>query len=311
MQGNEHWKAVEDASERIRSMKVRGAGSIARSAAQALSDFSKSYNGEDLVMDLRKAARMLLDTRPTAVSLRNGISMTLSGCDRGVGADEVRRIVMDNADDFVKGSLGAVSEIGRIGSELIPNGSTVLTHCNSSAALSMIGHAFDDGRVKEVICTESRPWRQGHITARWLAGRGIPVTMIVDSASGLMMDEVDLVVVGADTITSEGRLFNKIGTSLISLAARERGRPFYVCAETYKFTSDDVFEGRIEERDASEVSDPLSPGDLPGVRFRNPVFDVTPPERISGIVTEKGIVEPSMAKRIAEGLMSGPAHNWI
>ncbi|MEM4702681.1 MAG: ribose 1,5-bisphosphate isomerase, partial [Archaeoglobaceae archaeon] len=177
----------------------------------------------------------------------------------------------------------------------IKDGSTILTHCNSSTAIAVIKKAHEMGKKLEVIATESRPRWQGHITARQLKEAGIDVTVIVDSAVRFFMKEVDLVLVGADTITANGALINKIGTSQIALCAKEARVPFIVAAETYKF-SPRTLAGElvvIEERSAEEVL-PKELLDL-GIKARNPAFDVTPRDYIDVIITEIGAIPPEMA----------------
>ena len=284
----------------ILSMKVRGAGRIGRAASRALGEVARGHVGGDLSSNLRKAASALLSTRPTAVSLRNAIILTLSGM-ASLDGPELREDVIRRSGDFITRSRDSVESIGREGAVLIPDNATVLTHCNSSAALSAIYEGYKLGKVRRVINTETRPWRQGHITSRWLAGNGVPVTMIVDSAVNHIMKEVNIVMVGADTITRCGDLINKIGTSQIALSAGENSTPFFTCAETYKFspTACAGADVAIEDRGPGEVADPLRVEDMKGVRFENPIFDVTPARFINSIVTERGPISPEEAgKRI-------------
>lgn len=294
---------VEETARGISDMSIRGAGRIGRSASNALSDLASSWNGDDpvpFVRDLKRAAMMLNSTRPTAVSLRNAIILTLKGIYKEDDVASIRRRVIAQSEDFQVGAENAVQAIARLAKGRIPTGSVVMTHCNSNAAISAIEAAFADGRVKGAICTESRPWRQGHITSRRMAAAGIPTTMVVDSAMGLSVRDADVVIVGADTVAIDGTLYNKIGTSLLALAAGEYGVPFIVCAETFKFS--DRAEVEVEERPPNEVADPLDPEDLPGVRLHNPVFDDTDPRLIDHIITEKGIISPDMAPSIVKGM---------
>lgn len=303
--------ALELVAEDIRTMRVRGAGRIARAASEALSALARDHQGtskDGLVEALRYGARLLLSTRPTAVSLRNGLIMTLSGAELAPDLSSLRAEVMERSSRFVSSSLSAVERIAQNGKALINDRSLLMTHCNSDSALSLIEAAFTDGRVKGVIATESRPWRQGYLTVRRLASKGIPVALIVDSASNHLMVEVSAVVIGADTITADGSLVNKIGTSMLALAARNAVVPVIVCAETYKFSmwAKNGSDVDIEDRGPEEVADPLRPLDLPGVTFRNPVFDITPPEHITYIVTEQGIITPGDAINVIERMRSGP-----
>ncbi len=295
---------VEDIGEKIRSMEIRGAGRIGRAAALALKYFAEDFEGdiEEFRKDLEDVKNYLLSTRPTAVSLRNAVYYIVNRS-RGHNVEDLRKSIMKNADDFIKRSEEALETIGRYGAGRIPDGATILTHCNSSAALQCIIQAHRDGKKIKVFNTETRPWLQGHITARTLAKEGIDVTMIVDSAVRYFMRDIDIVVVGADTIASNGAVINKIGTSQIALIAHEARVPFIVCAETYKFSPETVIGKlvKIEERDPSEIA---NPEEFPGVKFRNPVFDATPPEYVDAIVTEKGVISPYLAYEIIKEVMN-------
>jgi ribose 1,5-bisphosphate isomerase len=293
--------SLEDIAASIRSMEIRGAAEIARKAAEALRQEAANYDGRDateLWAKMQKGKETLLASRPTAVSLWNGVQSVFKGASPDLGAQELRRIIISNADAFIKRSREAVEVIGSIGSKRIRDGDRVLTHCNSKAALSVIIQAHKDGKMIDVYATESRPWRQGLLTAKDLANAGIRTTLIVDSAARWLMKDVDVVVVGADTICSNGALINKIGTSQIALASHEARVPFLVAAETFKFSPKTMYGElvEIEERESSEV---VKPGEVPeGTKVLNPVFDATPPEYIDAIITEVGVVPPSAAYEI-------------
>ncbi|MFW3146703.1 MAG: ribose 1,5-bisphosphate isomerase [Thermoplasmatota archaeon] len=310
---NDKMEAVEKVADGIRDMSIRGAGLIATEASRALALYSEHWQGSDPDLfreDLSRAANILHSTRPTAVSLRNGILLTLKGVESKEDVPSMKKALALNSEGFIKGAKAAREGIAEIGSKRIPKGSTVMTHCNSTAALHTIHRAFIDGKVEEVYSTESRPWRQGHLTTKWLLGKGIPVTMIVDSAVRHFMKDIDIVVVGADTITANGAVINKIGTSQIALAANESRVPFIVCAETFKFSRESLLGSlvEIEDRGAEEVADPASPSDFPGANFKNPVFDATPPEYIDAIATEIGIVSPYLATEVIREMfgLEGP-----
>jgi ribose 1,5-bisphosphate isomerase len=213
--------------------------------------------------------------------------------------------VVRNGEEFVRNSHKAIETIAEIGAELINDGDTCLTHCNSQVALGVIIRAHDQGKNIQVFSAESRPRYQGRLTVRQLADAGVPVTMIVDSAVYHFMKEVDKVFVGADAINVSGEVFNKIGTSQVALIANEHKRPFYVCAETYKFAPQtmDGDKIQIEERDVEEIA---NPEDFPGVNIINPAFDRTPAKHITGIITELGIVEPDGAEEIITKTLGRP-----
>ncbi len=273
-------------AEGIRTMEIRGAALIAVESARALKLLAGT--GADLDM-LEEAGRLLFNTRPTAISLENAVSSCLTGA----GTPQE---VAENADRFIGSAIEGKHLIGRYGAERIEDGGAYITHCNSSAALSVFKAAVDAGKRFDVFATETRPWRQGLITVRELAEMGIGTHFIVDSASRHIMGEMNIkgVFVGADTICSNGVVINKIGTSMLALAAHEARIPVYVCAESFKF-SPETLHGKlvpIEERPISEV---IEPGEVPDVTVHNPVFDATPSDYISAIITEKGVIPPEGA----------------
>jgi ribose 1,5-bisphosphate isomerase (EC 5.3.1.-) len=285
-------------AEKIRTMDIRGAGRIAVAASAALRDYAvslKSLSLSEFNVRIEEAAKTLVDTRPTAVSLPNAVALTKRHNATNVydAIDEISK----NAEKFITNAGEALEKIGRIGASRIHDGDVIMTHCNSHAALSIIKTAFDQGKDISVIATESRPRRQGLITIRELNNHGIPTTLIVDSAVRLTMKEVDLVVVGADSISVNGALINKIGTSQLAMAAQEARRNVIVAAETYKFSPRTLLGEmvEIEDRSSDEVIDAEILRELPNVKVKNPAFDVTPAEYIDLIITEVGAFPPSMA----------------
>ncbi|MGB3944633.1 MAG: ribose 1,5-bisphosphate isomerase [Methanothrix sp.] len=289
---------------KIRSMEIRGAALIGRAAASALKDFALSMEAaslEEFNGEVRRAAEILLDTRPTAVSLSNAIRTVMRY--RGDDLEAARSSLARNADSFVERSLQAVESIGEIGSRRVLDGDVILTHCNSSVALSIIKTAFDSGKDIRVIATESRPRYQGHLTIKALDGWGIETELIVDSAVRTVINEVDHVIVGADVITANGSLVNKIGTAAIALAASEARTSFVVAAETYKFSPETIMGELvpIEMRAPEEVYPEISK--LQHVRVRNPAFDVTPHRYIDVICTEIGAIPPEMSYLVIKEML--------
>lgn len=286
--------------EGIRSMSIRGAAEIGRKASLAVRLYAEREIGPDAgqyLSKLHQFAKEVQSARPTAVTLWSGVSMTLKGTEKAGGSEEILMLVQKNSIRFIEASLHAITAIADIGSKRVPKNAVILTHCNSTAAVATIIKAHELGKVKMVYATESRPKLQGQITVRQLAEKNVPVTMIVDSAVRYHMDLVDIVIVGADTVASNGAVINKIGTSQIALAAHERRVPFLVCAETIKF-SPMTFMGErvtIEERDPGEVIDLKK---FPGAGVSNPVFDETPADYIDAIVTEVGVIPATAAYEI-------------
>jgi ribose 1,5-bisphosphate isomerase len=267
---------------------------------------SKARDIESFVNELTDAARFLLQTRPTAVSLPNGIRYVMHrlnvGRSRADSVEEIRSIAIAAAKDFIENAKTAVQRIGEIGARRIVDGDVLLTHCNSSAVIEVMKTAWKEGRKFEVLVTETRPRFQGHITASELAKAGIPVTLILDDAVRYFMQRVDKVIVGADAITANGALVNKIGTSMVALAAHEARVRVFVAAETYKFSPETMIGElvTIEERDPSEVISEEQQKRIGSIKVLNPSFDVTPAEYIDLIITERGIIPPVGAILILE-----------
>jgi len=290
----------EEILEGIRDMSIRGAAEIGRKASLALKLFAEreiEFDVDKYIEKIEEFKKKALATRPTAVTLWSGVTKTLKGINNAHNSESALEIIRKNSKEFIDGSHKAIDQIADMAARRVPKDAVILTHCNSSAAVAAIIKAHQQGNVKMVYATESRPKLQGRITIQQLSENGLPVTYIVDSAVRSHMRFVDIVIVGADTVASNGAVINKIGTSQIALIAHERRVPFLVCAETYKF-SPQTFHGglvTIEERDPSEVMDPKL---FPKVKISNPVFDATPAEYVDAIVTEIGVIPPSAAYEI-------------
>ncbi len=295
---------IDKIAQDIKTMRIRGAGKIARAAAQAIMITTKESKAEtpaEFSKEIERVSKLLLATRPTAVSLPNAIRYVSLGLKQAHGTDlwTLKKAVASRAEEFIKNSNDAVKRIGEIGANRISDGDVLLTHCNSQCALSIIKTAFKQGKKIEVFATESRPVWQGRLSARDLLKAGIPTTLIIDSAVRHFIRDIDKVIVGADSIAANGAVVNKIGTSAIALAAREARALFFVAAETYKFHPDTLV-GRlveIEERDPNELINLKS---YPKLKVRNPAFDITPAEYVDLIVTERGIIPPYAAYSVIQ-----------
>ncbi len=288
----------------ITTMRIRGAAEIGRAAVEGLAIYAKSSQTRDPQVYMEgfgEAYKLMLNTRPTAVSLANALRYVqyrvAKAHKTGQSADALRAMTIKSSEDFKKLSLEAVKKISDFGAKRIRNGDLVMTHCNSSVAISILIEAKRQGKDFKVIATETRPRFQGRLTAKALASAGIPVTLIVDSAARYFMPKVDKVVVGSDVVTSNGAVVNKIGTAQIALAAKEARVRVYVGAETYKFSPSTVLGElvEIEERSPEEVVPKEAMAGMAGVKIANPAFDVTPAELIDAIITERGIIPPQAA----------------
>jgi len=291
-------KQLLDTAQKIKSMEIRGAGMIARTAAAQLREYSQRQKSGDISQfndKMKIAAELLVSTRPTAVSLPNAVRAVMRYS--GETVEEAKVDINKRANDFIENSENAVRKIGEIGAKRVRDGDTIMTHCNSSAAISIISAAHKEGKNIKVIATESRPRWQGHLTIKQLDNEGITTSLIVDSAVRYFMKDVDIVVMGADAVTANGSVINKIGTSQLALCAHEARKNVIISAETYKFSPrsllGDLIE--IEERSSCEVIDDEILKCYTHVSVKNPAFDVTPREYIDLICTEVGAIPPEMA----------------
>ncbi|MDD1776316.1 MAG: ribose 1,5-bisphosphate isomerase [Candidatus Methanomethylicus sp.] len=288
----------------IKSMRIRGAAEIGRAAADGLELFASTSKASDIpayINEFDSAYDLLLNTRPTAVSLANALRYvkhrTVKASKNSLDVDELRALTIRAAEDFKKSSLEAVRRISEYGAKRIKNGDLIMTHCNSSVAIAILKEAKRQGKDFNVYATETRPRFQGRLTAAELAEAGIPVTLIVDSAARYFMPKVDKVIVGSDVVTANGAVVNKIGTAQIALAAKEARVRVYVGAETYKFSPSTVLGElvEIEERPVEEIIPKKELENIRGVKIANPAFDVTPADLIDAIITERGIIPPQAA----------------
>lgn len=306
---------LSETAESIKNMEIRGAGRIARAAVEALADYARSLDVSDPAVfrqEMNKAAGILIETRPTAVSLPNAVRSVIRALDGFESVEAAKKAVLSRAAEFIQRSEHAVERIAEIGARHISDGDILLTHCNSEAALGCILEAHRQGKDIEVYATEVRPRGQGLITIRTLNEAGIPTNYIVDSAVRHFINEVDMVFVGADAIAVNGAVVNKIGTAQIALAAHEARTNFIVAAETYKFAPRTILGEliEIEERDPAEVLPREVAEELPYVRVRNPAFDVTPADYIDLIVTEQGAIPPELAFTVIRDYLGWTIEEW-
>ncbi len=302
----------------IKDMEIRGAPAIGVSAAFGMAlaaHYSKAGSLDALISELKRAREVLASTRPTAFNLFWALDRVWKRIEESAGKgdpDEVRAAVEEEALRIYVEDIRNNVEMGRIGSRLVEDGSTILTHCNTGAlatagfgtALGVVRYAFYEGKEVRVITTETRPLLQGARLNVWeLRKEGIPVTLITDGMVGLVLKRglADLVLVGADRIILTGHTANKIGTYMVALAAKDNGKPFYVVAPTSTIQRTwDPKSIVIEERDPDEVRKVMGKYliTIPDVDVYNPSFDVTPPELITGIITEKGMARPPYEKTL-------------
>lgn len=288
-------KSVLLAAERIKRLEVQGARNVAITAIKAIEEEAKESKAKqkgEFLRELSEAKDILFASRETEPFMRNAIRYVIHAVEKSdeKKVKELVDLISSVSKQFLVNLKRSKEEIANIGSKRIHSSSKILTHCHSSTVSHMLKRAKREGKSFEVICTESRPVFQGRITAKEMLDAGIKTTLIVDSAVRFVMNEVDLVVVGADAITSEGNVINKIGTSVVALAASEARTPFYVVSELLKFDPLTIYGDyeKIEERSFREIwEEPPQ-----GLMIRNPAFDVTRRDFIHGIICEEGIISP-------------------
>ncbi|WP_018258227.1 ribose 1,5-bisphosphate isomerase [Halomicrobium katesii] len=306
---------VETVAEDIETMETRGAATIADAAASTLVTQAAESRAETPAAfrgEIRAAARTLLDTRPTAVSLPNALRYVLQRMD-GESVAALRASVERAGSSFRDQLDRAQDDLGEIGANRLRDGDRVMTHCHSTDAVACIEHAVQQGKAISAVVKETRPRKQGHITARELRELGVPVTLIVDSAARRSLGDVDHVLVGADAIAADGSVVNKIGTSGLAVNARERGTPVMVAAQTIKLHPDTMTGHTvdIEMRDESEVIAPEDRAEIGEITVENPAFDVTPPRHVDAIVTERGQFPPeSVVTLMRELFGEGTREPW-
>ena len=295
-------------ADAIKNLVVRGAPAIGVSGAfgMALAALhSKAKTKDDLIRDLEQAKKILIATRPTAVNLKWGLEKIMTVANKGSDVSQIKQSVIETAKKMAEEDIQTNMTMGKHGSQLFDDNDCIMTHCNAGAlatvaygtALGVIRATKESGKNIKVIATETRPVQQGsRLTAFELKHDGIDVSLIPDTAVGYSMAKglVNKVVVGADRILRTGHVFNKIGTYQVATMAKQHNIPFYVAAPLSTFdlqsNPEDVI---IEQRKAIEVTGigdkKTAPDDINVI---NPAFDMTPPELITGIITEKGVAKP-------------------
>ena len=295
-----------DVANAIRTLVIRGAPAIGVAGAFGLALAalqSKASTKEDMIKDLEQARKIIFETRPTAVNLAWGLNKMMNVSKNCQNIDEIKESIVEAATTLAEDDVKINKAMGKNGAELFDNNDTIMTHCNAGAlatvaygtALGVVRAIKESGKNIKVIATETRPVMQGsRLTTFELKHEGIDVSLIPDTAVGYTMANglINKIVVGADRILSTGHVFNKIGTYQIALIAKQHNIPFYVAAPLSTFdlnsNTEDVV---IEQRKASEVTSIGNKKTAPdGINVINPAFDMTPPELISGIITEKGVI---------------------
>jgi len=298
-----------EAVDAIRTMQVRGAPAIGVTAAYAVAMAARDLDDSDkdsFLKRLAEAGTEIKAARPTAVNLMWAVDRMIGIARSEADITAAKSRLLEEAVRIEKEDEEINRRMGSHGIELMPDGGSVLTHCNAGAlataafgtAVGVIRAGWEDGKRFKVFNTETRPFLQGaRLTAWEFKKLGIPSTLVVDSAAGMLMrrGEIGCVITGADRIAANGDTANKIGTYTLAVLAKENNIPFYVAApiSTVDMSLSDGDQIEIEQRSSSEVTEFRGVQVAPeGVEALNPGFDVTPAKYVSAIVTEAGVARP-------------------
>lgn len=271
----------------IKSLKIQGAENVAKSSVMAISEILNSnVSSKEMFVNLLSARKELELARPTEPCLRNTLTLLFYKVDEYNFKDQIKKNIEIAKNHFEFSN----QKIAEIGANKIKDGMVVFTHCHSSAVMNVMKQAKNNKIKFSVKNTETRPLFQGRITAKELSNYGISVEHFIDSSGRLAVKSSDLVLLGADAITVEGYVINKIGSEMFAEAAKSKEIPVYICTDSWKFDVATVFgfDETIEKRNESEIwSD--KPKD---VKISNYAFEKINPDLITGIISELGIYSP-------------------
>ena len=302
------YTTANQVADGIRDMVVRGAPAIGCAAAYgvALAALNlKDTSRDEFANGMEEAFEVLAQSRPTAINLFWAIDRMRKKMNESEGlSKEIANVLLDEAHEIKREDIEINRAMGKNGAELLNDGARVLTHCNAGAlataghgtALGVFRSAVEAGKKISVIADETRPFLQGaRLTAWEMVQENIPVTLISDNMSGHLMShgEIDAIVVGTDRVAGNGDVANKIGTYMVAVLAQRHNIPFYVACplSTIDRSITSGKEIPIEERPEDEVTGYRDcQWAAKGVKVRNPAFDVTPADLVTGLITEKGVV---------------------
>ncbi|MBY9006702.1 MAG: S-methyl-5-thioribose-1-phosphate isomerase [Candidatus Lokiarchaeota archaeon] len=293
-------------AEKIKSLEIQGAANVALSAIQFLSDYAYKIEKDcqctdDWFNKLNEAKEILFKTRETEPTMRNGLYYIINKLKKNrdqIECDKILELISQYKEEYKKMIEDARLKIAEFGARRIPDTASenqfiVMTHCHSSFVDAILLKAKQQGKIFKVISTETRPRHQGRKSVKILHEAGIDVIHVVDSAMRWAVNyyEVDLILIGADSITSEGTVLNKIGSRLLALVAHEEHVPFYVASPLLKYnpqTSLGILE-KIEMRSPNEIWE----NPPKGVKILNPAFETVSRRYIDGLISEAGIFASS------------------
>ena len=305
----------QEVASAIKEMRIRGAPAIGVAGAYGIALGAlkiEAASRDEFLLRLKDIMQTLAATRPTARNLFVAIDRMQQAAGAGGDMEQIKKALVSEAARIHSEEAEATGKLARFGAELIKDGATILTHCNTGplatagygTALGVIRQAKEQGKKIKVLASETRPLLQGaRLTAWELKQALIPFTLITDSMAGYFLSrgEIDCIIIGADRIAANGDTANKIGSYTLAVLAMENGVPFYVAApvSTIDLSLACGDEIPIEERDPDEVTHLQGVSTAPeGTKAANPAFDVTPHYYITAIITEKGIIKEPYSERL-------------
>ena len=289
-------------AEKIKSLEIQGATNIAISAIDFLSDYAKRLKDKNIascIDSLYKARDILINTRPTEPAMKNGLKFIMNKLETekvNCSLEDIPEKIENYKNQYYEMLQNSKKKIAEIGVRRFPANDkkfVVMTHCHSTLVTAILLEAHKQGKKFKVISTETQPRLQGRKTARELLEVGIEVIHVVDSAMrwAVRHFQVEIILIGADSITSEGTIINKIGSRLLALVAHEEHVPFYVCTPLLKYNP----ETNLGSLETIEMRDPKEIWETPpeGMKIVNPAFETVSRRYIDGIITEAGIFASS------------------
>jgi ribose 1,5-bisphosphate isomerase len=293
-------KVVDD----VRIRQMRGGTVVTHAALKALRTASlktKASSSKEFLAELKENVKYLMRIRASSIPLSNSLRFVSldvhQAADRGAYVKELQTILTNSSKEFDEKLESAVRQIADIGARRIKEGDVIMTHSYSSSVIAILKKAHHQHKRPRVFVTETRPELEGRDVARELAAEGIDVTLIIDSAVSHFIEETDKVLIGAEAVAANGAIVNKIGTATIASVAQRARVRVYAAASTYKFSPETMLGEliEIEERDPSYVLESSTTRRPLHFAVRNPAFDVTSPQDIDLIITERGVIPPQAA----------------
>jgi len=287
----------------IRIRQMRGGTVVTHAALKALRSAalkSKATSSKQFLAELKENVNYLMKIRAASIPLSNSLRFVMTdvrqAAAHGAFVKELQDILIDSSKNFDRKLEESVQQIAEIGARRIKEGDVIMTHSYSSSVIAILKKAHQQHKRLKVFVTETRPELEGRDVARELAAEGINATLIIDSAVSHFIEDSDKVLIGAEAVAANGAIVNKIGTATIAAVAQRARVRVYAAASTYKFSPETMLGEliEIEERDPSYVLGGRK-WKVPHLTVRNPAFDVTSPQDIDLIITERGVIPPQAA----------------